>query len=107
MRKRALIVANRIRMVLVMPAAWVLLEWVRGTIFTGFPWLTLGYAHSGSPLAGYAPLLGVYGVSLVAAISAGLLAWLTMQERGVIPLSLHLQKKRGTGSIAGAACSCH
>ena len=61
---------------LVMPALWVLIEWLRGMIFTGFPWLTLGYAHSDSPLAGYAPLLGVYGVSLAAAMSAGLLAWL-------------------------------
>lgn len=60
--------------VLVMPAVWVLIEWLRGMIFTGFPWLTLGYAHSDSPLAGYAPLLGVYGVSLIAAIAAGLLA---------------------------------
>jgi apolipoprotein N-acyltransferase len=67
-------VADGLRPVLVMPATWVLIEWVRGTIFTGFPWLTLGYAHSDSPLAGYAPLLGVYGVSLVAAVSAGLLA---------------------------------
>jgi len=65
-----------LRLVLVMPAIWVLLEWVRGTIFTGFPWLTMGYAHSDSPLAGYASLFGVYGVSLVAAISAGLLALL-------------------------------
>ena len=65
-----------LRMVLVMPAAWVLIEWLRGTIFTGFPWLTLGYAHSDSPLAGYAPLLGAYGVSLAAAVSAGLLAML-------------------------------
>ena len=63
-----------VRMTLVMPACWVLIEWLRGMIFTGFPWLTLGYAHSGSPLAGYAPLLGVYGVSLVAAVCAGLLA---------------------------------
>jgi apolipoprotein N-acyltransferase len=63
-----------LRTVLVMPAAWVSVEWLRGMIFTGFPWLTLGYAHSGSPLAGYAPLFGVYGVSLVAAVSAGLLA---------------------------------
>src|SRR3989338_7988043 len=62
-----------LRMVLVMPAMWVLIEWLRGTIFTGFPWLAMGYAHSDSPLAGYAPLLGVYGVSLVAAVSAGLL----------------------------------
>ena len=72
------IVAKPIRMMLVMPAAWVLVEWVRGTIFTGFPWLTLGYAHSGSPLAGYAPLLGVYGVSLVAGVSAGLLAYISI-----------------------------
>ena len=69
------------RAVLVMPAAGALVEWLRGTIFTGFPWLTLGYAHSDSPLAGYAPLLGVYGVSLVAAVSAGLLA-LLWREHG-------------------------
>ncbi|HEU0220119.1 MAG TPA: apolipoprotein N-acyltransferase [Gallionella sp.] len=68
--------ANGMRAVLVMPAVWVLIEWLRGTIFTGFPWLALGYAHSDSPLAGYAPLFGVYGVSLVAALSAGLLAML-------------------------------
>jgi len=66
-------VAYGLRTMLVMPAAWVSVEWLRGMIFTGFPWLTLGYAHSDSPLAGYAPLLGVYGVSLVAAISAGLM----------------------------------
>ncbi|HSM97552.1 MAG TPA: apolipoprotein N-acyltransferase [Gallionella sp.] len=69
-------VTNGLRTMLVMPAAWVSIEWLRGMIFTGFPWLTLGYAHSDSPLAGYAPLLGVYGVSLAAALSAGSLAWL-------------------------------
>jgi len=68
-------VTKNLRTLLVMPAAWVSVEWLRGMIFTGFPWLTLGYAHSGSPLAGYAPLFGVYGVSLVAAVSAGLLAY--------------------------------
>lgn len=69
-------VPNWVRVVVVMPAVWVSIEWLRGTIFTGFPWLTLGYAHSNSPLAGYAPVLGVYGVSLVVALSAGLLALL-------------------------------
>jgi apolipoprotein N-acyltransferase len=68
--------SSPIRLLVVMPAVWVLVEWLRGTLFTGFPWLTMGYAHSDSPLAGYAPLLGVYGVSLVVAVSAGLLAWL-------------------------------
>lgn len=71
-----------LRLALALPAAWVLLEWVRGWLFTGFPWLALGYsqvpysAAPGSPLAGYAPVLGVYGVSLAAALSAGLGAWL-------------------------------
>ena len=69
-------VAYGLRTMLVMPAAWVSVEWLRGVIFTGFPWLTLGYAHSESPLAGYAPLFGVYGVSLAAAVSAGLVVWL-------------------------------
>ncbi|MDD3883864.1 MAG: apolipoprotein N-acyltransferase [Gallionella sp.] len=70
---------------LLMPTIWVAIEWLRGTIFTGFPWLTLGYAHSGSPLAGYAPVLGVYGVSLAAAVSAGALAlfWQTRAKRAL------------------------
>lgn len=63
-----------------MPATWVAVEWLRGLLFTGFPWLTLGYAHSNSPLAGYTPLIGVYGVSLVAAVSAGLLATLWLER---------------------------
>ncbi len=64
------------RLLLAFPAAWVLMEWVRGWMFTGFPWLAVGYSQSpGGPLAGYAPLLGVYGVSLLTALSAGLVAW--------------------------------
>jgi apolipoprotein N-acyltransferase len=63
------------RLVLV-PALWVLLEWTRGWLFTGFPWLAIGYSQvPASPLAGFAPVLGVYGVSLAAATSAALVAW--------------------------------
>jgi apolipoprotein N-acyltransferase len=82
-----------LRTLLVMPAVWVSVELLRGTIFTGFPWLTLGYAHSDSPLAGYAPLLGVYGVSLVSAMSAGILvfAWQARTDkRGKLALTLLL-----------------
>lgn len=54
---------------------WTLVEWMRGWLFTGFPWLALGYAQSPpSPLAGFAPVLGVYGVTLVAALTASLAA---------------------------------
>ena len=63
------------RLAFALPAAWALLEWMRGWLFTGFPWLALGYSQApDSPLAGFAPLFGVYGVGLLAAISAGLLA---------------------------------
>jgi apolipoprotein N-acyltransferase len=58
---------------LVLPALWVLCEWLRGWILTGFPWLSLGYSFIDSPLAGWAPLFGIYGVTLSAvSIAAGL-----------------------------------
>jgi apolipoprotein N-acyltransferase len=56
---------------LALPALWVLFEWWRSWFLTGFPWLNLGYSQSDTWLAGYAPVLGVYGVSLAAALCAG------------------------------------
>ncbi|KAF0192368.1 MAG: apolipoprotein N-acyltransferase [Gammaproteobacteria bacterium] len=69
------------RLLLVLPAGWVLAEWVRGWFLTGFPWLNLGYSQIDSPLVGYAPVAGVYGVSLMVALSAGLLV-LLLTDRG-------------------------
>jgi hypothetical protein len=69
------------------PAAWTLLEWTRGWLFTGFPWLAFGYSQIPSgPLSGYAPVFGVYGVSLVTVVSAGLVvvlwARITSKDEG-------------------------
>ena len=53
------------KLMLVLPALWTLTEWIRGWLFTGFPWLAIGYTQVPlSPLAGYAPVLGVYGLTL-------------------------------------------
>lgn len=75
---------NWVRLSLILPALWVLTELFRGYVLTGFPWLVLGYAQVPfSPLAGYAPILGVYGVSLLVALSAGLLLLFVQQPKAV------------------------
>jgi apolipoprotein N-acyltransferase len=55
-------------------AGFAVTEWLRSWLFTGFPWLELGTSQApASPLAGYAPYVGNYGVSLVVACVAALL----------------------------------
>lgn len=58
---------------------WGLSDWVRSWIFTGFPWLSIGYSQvPHSPLAGYLPVIGVYGVSVITVFIASLIAyWFT------------------------------
>lgn len=62
-----------VSLLLLFPSIWVLFEWLRGWLLSGFGWLSLGYSQIDAPLAGYAPVLGVYGISLVLALSAGLI----------------------------------
>ena len=45
-------------------------EWVRTWLLTGFPWLFAGYASIDTPVAGWAPITGVFGVSLLIALTA-------------------------------------
>ena len=69
------------RWMLVLPAGWLFVEWLRGWLLSGFPWLSLGYAHLDTPLAGYAPVLGVYGVGLAAAVTSGAAVTLLLGRR--------------------------
>jgi apolipoprotein N-acyltransferase len=69
-----------VRACLLAPAAWVLLEWLRSWILTGFPWLSAGYASVGWPLQGYAPLLGVFGLSFLTFSLSGML-WLAFRGK--------------------------
>jgi apolipoprotein N-acyltransferase len=75
----------------VAPAAWVLVEWLRGWVLTGFPWMAFGYGQIDTGFAGWAPVLGVYGVSFMVVLSSSALIATAMAS------SMR-------GRLAGAAC---
>ncbi|WP_244807697.1 apolipoprotein N-acyltransferase [Caballeronia zhejiangensis] len=65
-------------------SAWALGEWLRGLVFTGFPWLASGYAQVDGPLKGFSAIVGVYGVGWVLALVAAL----------IVQAVYHLRKTR-------------
>ena len=68
---------------IVLPVLWGVSEWMRGWVFTGFPWASSGYAHNAAPLGGYAALVGVYGIGMLVGVCAGCVTLLTQQNRRV------------------------
>ena len=65
----------------VMPASFVGFEYLRGWVVTGFPWMSAGYSQTPggmipAPLASYAPVVGMFGISWLLAITAGALTLL-------------------------------
>jgi len=73
-----------LRATLVVPACWTLGEWLRSWVFTGFPWLSAGYAATGWPVQGVAPLAGVLGMSFVTVSLAGLAWMMALRERRIV-----------------------
>lgn len=85
--RRRLQLAEPTFLLLLLPALWFLVEVLRGWVFSGFPWLTLGYSQIDSPLVGWAAVIGVGGISLLLALMAGslVLAW---RQHSLLPLLL-------------------
>jgi apolipoprotein N-acyltransferase len=86
-------------LLLVLPSAWTLSEWLRGWVFTGFPWLISGYAHSIGPLAGFAPLTGVYGLAWLSALIAGAIVLVLSDRRSIALPALILAAGFGLKSV--------
>ncbi|MEQ1775988.1 MAG: apolipoprotein N-acyltransferase [Burkholderiales bacterium] len=78
--------SETIKLALLAPAVWTLIEWTRSWIFTGFPWLAVGYSQAPlSPLAGFVPVVGVFGITLIMTVISGLLVVQATRK----PFALH------------------
>jgi apolipoprotein N-acyltransferase len=69
-----------------LPALFVLTEWARGWVFTGFGWLSAGYSQTDSWLMGLAPVAGLHAMSYGVLLTAGAIVTLvlgTNRERAV------------------------
>ena len=77
---------------------WVAFEWLRTWLLTGFPWLFAGYTALDTPVAGWAPVIGVLGVSWLIAVTAAGVAEIVIDGRASRGITL----ASWTVSIAGA-----
>lgn len=74
---------------IIFPGLWALFEFLRGALFTGFPWLFLGYTQTFNGLSGFAKVFGIYGVSWVCAFLGAVIYLLGKKEiRRKIKLAL-------------------
>ena len=46
-----------------LPSFWLICEYLRANILTGFPWLSIGYSQIDGPLSSFAPFIGEVGIS--------------------------------------------
>lgn len=61
---------------------WCLSESIRSSFVTGFPWLLIGTTQIDTPLRHLAPVIGIYGLSLLCALAAALLT-LSIRENSI------------------------
>ncbi len=76
-----------IRLLFCLPALWVMFEYLRGVVLSGFPWLQLGYVTVGTSFAGWASISGVLLSSYVLSVIAGVIALCYVDRRSKTWLS--------------------
>lgn len=73
--------STAIRFFLAAPALWLISDFARGWIMTGFPWLWLGYSQIDSPLSSLAPVGGVQLITLAILLCSSALAYSLLTRR--------------------------
>jgi apolipoprotein N-acyltransferase len=74
---------RRLALILVLSGAWAVTEWLRGTMFTGFPWNPIAAANV-DMLASIVPTIGTYGATAFVVFVGGAL-WV-LKDREIRPL---------------------
>jgi apolipoprotein N-acyltransferase len=84
-----------VALVLALAGAWPVVEWLRGTIFTGFPWNPAGVTLVDTPWRFIASFIGTYGLGMLVVLGGGAI-WLAVRRQWrpalaiAIPLGLIL-----------------
>jgi len=83
------------QILLAIPLLWLVFEWSKSWVFTGFPWLDIGYSQTPSWLFNFAPVGGVYLISFIVLLISACITRLVQQtfskERRIIyPLGITL-----------------
>ncbi|TWX73240.1 apolipoprotein N-acyltransferase [Colwellia sp. C1TZA3] len=86
---------NKLNLWLLLPF-WLLAEFLRGVLLTGFPWLTLGYSQIDGPLAVFAPLIGEKGISALVITISIAMVYILKQRKPYLHITLLI-----TISVAG------
>ena len=87
---QAMLFSNKNQRLLIMPFVWVVFEWLKGVLFTGFPWLDIGYSQTSELLSAYAPIGGIYLVSFILAAVSALIVLVVINQNHEIKVKAAL-----------------
>lgn len=75
----------RSRLLLAFVPLWLVCEFLRGWLLTGFPWLSLGYTQTQGPLSGFAPIIGEFGLQALIVAASALISHVIIQFKASKP----------------------
>lgn len=78
--------STAIQCLMVFPSLWIIFEFLRAHLLTGFPWLFLGYTQLDTPLAGLSPIVGLYGLSFIVALFSGAMVTVLTDQKKITKL---------------------